>query len=154
MELSDLIRPESVQGCLKSGSKKRVLLDLASMASGLYGMAESDVFSAVQEREHLGPTGMGKGIAIPHARLSGLERVVGCFARLARPVDYESVDGQPVDLVFMLLAPEDAGAEHLKALARVSRVLRDPVICEKLRSTDDPSALFAILTEPAASQAA
>lgn len=154
MELSELITPEAVQGSLKSASKKRVLLDLAAMAAELYGLPETDVFSAVQDREHLGPTGMGKGIAIPHARLDGLTKVVGCFARLARPVDYESVDGQPVDLVFLLLAPIDRGAEHLKALARVSRALRDPVLCEKLRSTEDPQALYAILTEPAASQAA
>jgi nitrogen PTS system EIIA component len=154
MELSDLITPEAVHGSLKSASKKRVLLDLAAMAADLYGLAETDVFSAVQDREHLGPTGMGKGIAIPHARLDGLTRVVACFARLAKPVDYESVDGQPVDLVFLLLAPANSGAEHLKALARVSRVLRDPVICDKLRSTEEPQALYAILTEPAASQAA
>ncbi|RMH51929.1 MAG: PTS IIA-like nitrogen-regulatory protein PtsN [Alphaproteobacteria bacterium] len=154
MELSDLLSPEAVQGNLRSASKKRVLLDLAALAAEAYGLAEADVFSAVQDREHLGPTGMGRGIAIPHARLDGLSRVVGCFARLARPVDYESVDGQPVDLVFLLLAPRDSGAEHLKALARVSRLLRDPTVCEKLRSTEDPQALYAILTEPAASQAA
>lgn len=154
MELSELIQPEAVQGALKSASKKRVLLDLASSAAQLYGLVEADVFSAVQEREHLGPTGMGKGVAIPHARIGGLDRVIGCFARLAKPVDYESVDGQPVDLVFLLLAPEDAGADHLKSLARVARALRDPVICEKLRSTQDPSALFAILTEPTATKAA
>lgn len=154
MELSELIKPEAVQGALKSASKKRVLLDLAASAAQLYALAEADVFSAVQEREHLGPTGMGKGVAIPHARISGLDRVVGCFARLAKPVDYESVDGQPVDLVFLLLAPEDAGADHLKSLARVARALRDPVICDKLRSTQDPSALFAILTEPTATKAA
>ncbi|MEL6232932.1 MAG: PTS sugar transporter subunit IIA [Pseudomonadota bacterium] len=150
MELSELIQPEAVQGGLKSASKKRALLDLSSIAADLYALSETDVFSALQEREHLGPTGMGKGVAIPHARIAGLERVAGCFARLFKPVDYESVDGQPVDLVFMLLAPKDAGAEHLKALARVARALRDPVICEKLRSTQDPSALFSILTEPGA----
>ncbi|MEM8741765.1 MAG: PTS sugar transporter subunit IIA [Pseudomonadota bacterium] len=150
MELSDLIQPEAVQGGLKSASKKRALLDLSSVAADLYALSETDVFSALQEREHLGPTGMGKGVAIPHAHIAGLERVAGCFARLFKPVDYESVDGQPVDLVFMLLAPKDAGAEHLKALARVARALRDPVICEKLRSTQDPSALFSILTEPGA----
>ncbi|RMF34785.1 MAG: PTS IIA-like nitrogen-regulatory protein PtsN [Alphaproteobacteria bacterium] len=154
MQLSDLISPDAIQGNLKAESKKRALLALAGEAARLYGLAEDDVFSAIQEREHLGPTGMGKGIAIPHARLAGLDRVVGCFARLARPLDYESVDGQPVDLIFLLLAPEEAGAEHLKALARVARVLRDPVVCDKLRSTTDPSALYAILTEPAASRAA
>ncbi|WP_118133178.1 PTS IIA-like nitrogen regulatory protein PtsN [Oceanicella sp. SM1341] len=154
MELSDLISPEAVFGNLKTASKKRVLQELGSFAAGFYGLAESAVFAALQEREQLGPTGMGQGVAIPHARLEGLNKVVGVFAKLAKPVDYESVDGQPVDLVFMLLAPEDAGADHLKALARVSRVMRAETVREKLRSTEDASALYAILTEPAASQAA
>lgn len=154
MELSELIAPEAIQGNLKAASKKRLLQDMGALAAGLHGLPEATVFSALQDREKLGPTGMGKGVAIPHARLPGLNRVVGYFARLARPVDYDAVDGQPVDLVFMLLAPEESGAEHLKALARVSRVLRDATTCGKLRSTDDPSALFAILTEPAASPAA
>ncbi|QDL90802.1 PTS IIA-like nitrogen regulatory protein PtsN [Paroceanicella profunda] len=154
MELSDLISPEAVFGNLKATSKKRVLQELGSFAANFYGLAESAVFAALLEREQLGPTGMGQGVAIPHARLEGLTKVVGVFAKLAKPVDYESVDGQPVDLVFMLLAPEDAGADHLKALARVSRVMRAETVRDKLRSTEDASALYAILTEPAASQAA
>lgn len=154
MELSELITPEAVLGSLKSASKKRVLMDLAAVAAGTTGLDEGAIFAALQEREQLGPTGMGRGVAIPHARVPGLARITGAFARLAKPVDYESVDGQPVDLVFMLLAPIEAGADHLKALARVARVLRDPATCDKLRSTEDPSALFAILTEPAASKAA
>ncbi len=154
MELTDLITPEAVLGNLKSPSKKRLLQDMGTAAATLYGLREPAVLTALQDREHLGPTGMGRGVAIPHARIGALTRVVGYFARLGKPVDYDSVDAQPVDLVFMLLAPETAGADHLKALARVSRVLREPSICEKLRSTEDPSALFAILTEPAASQAA
>ncbi|HEU0221807.1 MAG TPA: PTS IIA-like nitrogen regulatory protein PtsN [Paracoccaceae bacterium] len=154
MELTDLLSPEAVQGNLKSGSKKRVLQEMGAAAAARYKLSEAAVFTALQEREQLGPTGMGKGVAIPHARIPGLNRVVGYFARLAKPVDYESVDGQPVDLVFMLFAPEEAGADHLKALARVARVMGDPVVCAKLRSTEDPQALFAILTEPAASQAA
>jgi PTS system nitrogen regulatory IIA component len=154
MELSDLITPRAVQGALRAGSKKRLLQDMAALAAGLYGVPEGTIFAALQEREQLGSTGMGSGVAIPHARLPGLARVSGCFARLVKPVDYEAIDGQPVDLVFMLLAPQTSAADHLKALARVARVLRDPLVCRKLRSTDDAAALYAILTEPPATQAA
>jgi PTS system nitrogen regulatory IIA component len=154
MELSEILSPRAVIGSLRSGSKKRLLQDLAAAIAGPSGLAEGDVFNAILEREQLGPTGMGGGVAIPHARIEGIGRVAGLFAHLARPVDYESVDGQPVDLVFLLLAPPGAGSEHLKALAKVARVLRSPATCAKLRSTADPAALYAILTEPLASQAA
>lgn len=106
------------------------------------------------ERETLGPTGVGRGVGIPHARFSGLSEVKGLFVRLEKPVDFEFIDRQPVDLVFALLAPESAGAEHLKALARVSRTLRSEAVCTKLRSTFEPAALYAILTEDKAIQAA
>ncbi|MEM9012005.1 MAG: PTS sugar transporter subunit IIA [Pseudomonadota bacterium] len=154
MELSSLLSPEGVRAGLKTTSKKRLLQDVAGLAHGTLGLAEDAVFDALQAREQLGPTGMGRGVAVPHARLAGLERMHGLFLRLDKAVAFGAVDGQPVDLVFALLAPDSASAEHLKALARVSRTLRDERICAKLRSTEDPAALYAILTEPTASEAA
>ncbi|QPH55853.1 PTS IIA-like nitrogen regulatory protein PtsN [Pontivivens ytuae] len=155
MELSDIIRSDAVRAGLKVTSKKRLLQELAELAADLDAEVKAGpCLDALQERETLGPTGMGAGVAIPHARLPELDRVIGYFARLEKPVEFEAVDGRPVDLVFMLLAPEEAGAEHLRALARVSRTLRDPAVCEKIRSTDDATAIYTILTEPAASQAA
>jgi PTS system nitrogen regulatory IIA component len=106
------------------------------------------------ERERLGTTGVGNGIAIPHGKLANLDKLYGLFARLEKPIDFQAIDKQPVDLIFLLLAPESAGADHLKALARVSRLLRDKQVCEKLRGTDSQEALFALLTESAATQAA
>ena len=106
------------------------------------------------ERERLGTTGVGNGIAIPHGKLANLDKLYGLFARLEKPIDFQSIDEQPVDLIFLLLAPESAGADHLKALARVSRLLRDQTVCEKLRGTDQSEALYALLTEDAAHQAA
>ena len=154
MDLTEILTVESVRAPLKVSSKKRLLQDIAGFCSSVYDVDEQTLFGALQERELLGATGMGKGVAIPHARLDGLEKVHGAFFALEQPVDFEAVDRQPVDLVFTLLAPVSAGAEHLKALARVSRTFRDDSIRTKLRSTNDPSALYAILTEPAASQAA
>ena len=155
MELSDIIGADAVLAGLRVSSKKRLLQDLAALAASTDDRIDAGrCLDALQEREALGPTGMGAGVAIPHARLSGLDQVIGYFARLEKPVDFEAVDGLPVDLVFMLLAPQEAGAEHLRALARVSRTLRDPGICEKLRSTTDVAAIHSILTEPAASRAA
>lgn len=155
MELLDIIGSDAVLAGLKVGSKKRLLQEMASFAAGHDPrISAGPCLDALQQREALGPTGMGGGVAIPHARLEGLDRVIGYFTRLEKAVDFEAVDGLPVDLVFMLLAPQEAGAEHLRALARVSRTLRDPHICEKLRSTGDTGALYAILTEPAASRAA
>jgi nitrogen PTS system EIIA component len=154
MELSDIISTDAVNGHLKVTSKKRLMQEIAEMAQDVCGLPGKDTFSALQERELLGPTGMGRGVAIPHARMAGLSRVVGLFIKLDKPIEFEAVDKEPVDLVFALFAPDNAGAEHLKALARVSRTLRDPEICAKLRSTEEPSALYAILTEPRTSQAA
>ncbi|RED18490.1 PTS IIA-like nitrogen regulatory protein PtsN [Pontivivens insulae] len=155
MELSNILQSDAVRAGLKVGSKKRLLQELAEMAADLCTDIDAgQCLYALQEREALGPTGMGDGIAVPHARLPHLPHVIGFFARLEKPVDFSSVDGRPVDLVFMLLAPEDAGAEHLRALARVSRTLRNADVCRKLRSTDDAGALHMILTEPATSQAA
>lgn len=155
MELSDIIGADAVLAGLKVSSKKRLLQEMATFAASRDARIDAaDCLDALQERETLGPTGMGGGVAIPHARLEGLTRVHGYFARLEKPVDFEAVDSLPVDLVFMLLAPKEAGAEHLRALARVSRTLRDGHVCDKLRSTADASALYSILTEPTASRAA
>jgi PTS system nitrogen regulatory IIA component len=154
MELSDIIGVDAVRAPLKATSKKRLLQDLAEMAETVYGLPSETVYKALMERETLGPTGVGRGVAIPHARFEGVNRVIGLFVRLEKPVDFESIDRQPVDLVFALFAPEAAGADHLKALARVSRTLRNESVCAKLRSTFDPSAIFAILTDSKAEQAA
>jgi nitrogen PTS system EIIA component len=154
MELSETLCVEAVRAPLKATSKKRLLQDLADLAATVYGFQAETVYRALLEREALGPTGVGRGVAIPHARFPGVDRVVGLFVRLEKPVDFEAIDRQPVDLVFALFAPENAGAEHLKALARVSRTLRSEAVCAKLRSTFDPSAIYAILTEGKADQAA
>jgi PTS system nitrogen regulatory IIA component len=122
--------------------------------AGIAHVAERTIFETLLERERLGTTGVGQGIAIPHARLPGIDKIFGMFARLAEPIDFDSIDDQPVDLVFLLIAPEGAGADHLKALARVSRLLRNQTTCEKLRAAQDTAAIYALLTEPAASQAA
>lgn len=154
MELSEIIGVEAVRAPLKATSKKRLMQDIAEMAESVYRLPADKVYRALMEREALGPTGVGRGVAIPHARLPGMSEVVGLFVRLEKPVDFESIDRQPVDLVFALFAPEAAGAEHLKALARVSRTLRNEAVCAKLRSTFDPSAIYAILTDSKAEQAA
>lgn len=154
MELSEIFGVEAVRAPSKATSKKRLLQELADLAADVYGVSADQVNKALLERETLGPTGVGRGVAIPHARFSGVDRVLGLFVRLEKPVDFEAIDRQPVDLVFTLLAPEGAGADHLKALARVSRTLRSEAVCAKLRSTFDPSALYAILTEGKAEQAA
>ncbi|MDR3499806.1 MAG: PTS IIA-like nitrogen regulatory protein PtsN [Parvibaculum sp.] len=153
MELEDLVSPEGVVAHLKVTSKKQALQELSARAAELTGISERTIFETLLERERLGSTGVGQGIAIPHGKLAQLTRLYGLFAQLDTPVDFESVDDQPVDLVFLLLAPETAGADHLKALARISRLLRNPAVVEKLRASDDPAALFAILTEPAATNA-
>ncbi|MCW5729783.1 MAG: PTS IIA-like nitrogen regulatory protein PtsN [Alphaproteobacteria bacterium] len=154
MEISELLAPDGVIANLKVTSKKQALRELAQRAARITGLPERAIFDTLLERERLGTTGVGHGIAIPHGKLPGLTRLHGLFARLEQPVDFDSIDEIPVDLIFVLLAPEGAGADHLKALARVSRLLRDRGICEKMRGTDNPDALFALLTEPAASNAA
>ncbi len=154
MELSNLISSEGVVPSLKVSSKKQALQELAQMAGRITGLSSRDVFETLLQRERLGSTGLGHGIAIPHGKLPGLEKLYGVFARLDTAIDFDAMDDQKVDLIFLLLAPESAGADHLKALARVSRMLRDGSVAAKLRGSDDPSALYAILTEPAASHAA
>jgi PTS system nitrogen regulatory IIA component len=148
MEISDLLAPEAVSASLNAQSKKQLLQEMAERAAHITGVPERRIFETLIERERLGSTGMGQGIAIPHGRLPGLPKIVGLFARLETPIAYEAVDDQPVDLVFLLLAPEDAGADHLKALARVSRLLRNKQTCEKLRAATKREVLYSLLTEP------
>jgi PTS system nitrogen regulatory IIA component len=148
MEIIDLLAPEAVIPVMKAAGKKQLLQELAHHAARLTQIPERRIFETLIERERLGSTGMGQGIAIPHGRISGISRISGLFARLETAVAYEAVDDQPVDLVFLLLAPEGAGADHLKALARVSRLLRNQAACEKLRATAKPEVLYALLTEP------
>lgn len=147
MDLGDLLRPEAVVPALKANSKKQVLQELANRAGQMTGLPERELFETILQRERLGSTGIGHGIAIPHGEVRYLERMTGIFARLERPIAFDATDGEPVDLVFVLLAPEGAGADHLKALARVARVLRDAAITDKLRATTDAAALFALLTQ-------
>lgn len=154
MEIEDLITPQSVIARLRATSKKQALQELAKRAAEATGLHERAIFDVLLERERLGTTGVGDGIAIPHGKLPELSRLYGVFARLETPVDFDAVDDQPVDLMFLLLAPETAGADHLKALARVSRLLRDRSTCEKLRGADKADAIYALLTESHASHAA
>ncbi|WP_237152666.1 PTS IIA-like nitrogen regulatory protein PtsN [Oryzibacter oryziterrae] len=154
MDLSDLLAVEAVSSRLKAVSKKQTFQDLAAKAAVLTGHGEKEILETLLQREKLGSTGVGHGVAIPHGKLPGLKSLTGLFARLDRPIDYDSIDGEPVDLVFLLLAPEHAGADHLKALARIARVLRDGHTASKLRAADDASAIYALLTEQTASNAA
>ncbi len=154
MEISDLISLEGIVANLRATSKKQALQDLARRAADVTGEPERAIFEVLIERERLGTTGVGNGIAIPHGKLPGLDKLYGLFARLDTPIDFDAIDEQPVDLICLLLAPESAGADHLKALARVSRLLRDRSICEKLRGSDSAEAIYALLTESTASHAA
>ena len=150
MLLSDLVAPNAVIPALKVNGKKQAIQELAARAAGLTGGGERAIFEILMQREKLGSTGVGNGIAIPHGKLPKLGKLFGLFARLDRPIDFDALDGQPVDLVFLLLAPETAGADHLKALARVARLLRDQDVARKLRDSRDAEALYAVLTlEPA-----
>jgi PTS system nitrogen regulatory IIA component len=151
MQLSEIISSNAVLPNLKASGKRQLLQDLAQEGAKISGLDQQKVFETLLRREKLGSTGLGQGIAIPHGKFKELDRVFGLFARLSVPVKFDSVDDRPVDLVFLLLAPESAGADHLKALARISRLLRDQQIVEKLRGTEKAEALYAILTEPAAS---
>lgn len=154
MQLSDLVSTKSVVAALKAGSKKQALQELSQVAAEVTGKPAREVFEILLQRERLGSTGVGQGIGIPHGKIAGLEKLYGIFARLDTPIEFDAMDDQPVDLIFLLLAPESAGADHLKALARISRLLRDPGTVAKLRASRDPEAIYSILTEPAASHAA
>ena len=154
MDLGDLVKPEHVIPALRVKNKKQLLLELSTRASAGIGFGQQLIFETLLQRESLGSTGVGKGVAIPHTRLAGLDQIFCLFARLEEPIDFEASDGDAVDLVFLLLAPESAGADHLKALARISRLLREPATIEKLRSSKKKASLYSILTEPLASSAA
>ena len=154
MDIAELISPEVILPSLRVSSKKQALQELSKRAAELTGQPERGIFEVLIQRERLGTTGVGQGIAIPHGKLPTLDRLYALFARLETPIDFDAIDEQPVDLICLLLAPETAGADHLKALARVSRLLRDNSICEKLRGTDKADAVYALLTESATSHAA
>lgn len=154
MDLSDLLVIDAILPRLKSANKKQALQEMAAKAAALTARDERDIFETLMQREKLGSTGVGHGVAIPHGKLAGLDRLVGVFALLDRPIDFDSLDGEPVDVMFLLLAPESAGADHLKALARIARVLRDDETAAKLRAADDATAMFTLLTENVRSDAA
>ena len=154
MEIADILTPQSIVPKLSATSKKQVLQELAKRAATVTGLKDRFIFDALLQRERLGTTGVGHGIAIPHGKLEGIDKLFGLFARLEKPVDFDAIDEQPVDLLFLLLAPEIAGADHLKALARVSRLLRNRTICDKMRGSDDGDALYALITESNTSYAA
>ncbi|WP_093666617.1 PTS sugar transporter subunit IIA [Sphingomonas gellani] len=153
-DLSDLLRPDAVLTGLSVGNKKLLLQQLGTHGARLTGEDARDIVDRLAARERLGSTGFGAGIAIPHAKLDGLAAVTGLFVRLAQPIDFDSVDGLPVDLVFLLLSPTHAGAEHLKALARVSRRLRDKGLVAKLRGAGSHDAVYALLSTGDARDAA
>jgi PTS system nitrogen regulatory IIA component len=145
MPLNDLVAPQAVIPALKVNNKKQALQEIAARAAELTGRPEREILDVLMQRERLGSTAIGNGIAIPHGKLPKLDRLFGLFARLDRPIDFEALDGQPVDLIFLLLAPENAGADHLKALARIARLLRDADMTRLLRDSSDREALYAVL---------
>ena len=152
-DLSDLISHDAIDAGLSITNKKTLFQQLATAAGRLTGLPQKDILAALQQREKLGSTGFGYGVAIPHGKLPKLEKLFGLFARLERPIDFEAMDGQPVDLIFLLLAPEGAGADHLKALARIARLLRDQDVAKKLRASRDAQAIYSVLALPPASAA-
>ena len=154
MELKDFLEPEAVRFVPQITSKKRLLQDISEQAASLYKLDSEIVFNALIEREKLGSTGVGKGVAIPHARFESFDRVYGLFTRLEKPLEFESMDSQPVDLIFTILAPQREGADHLKALAVVSRTLRSENTCSNLRSNSDDAALYSLLTQQGKTKAA
>ena len=154
MDLSDLLAVEAVLPNLKPNSKKQLLQELSEHAAQLTGVAARQIFDTLLQRERLGSTGVGNGIAIPHGKIEAISTITGFFARLAKPIDFDAQDDEPVDLVFLLLAPEGAGADHLKALSRIARILRDPDVVEAVRASDDANAIYALLTAVEKSNAA
>jgi PTS system nitrogen regulatory IIA component len=146
MDINEIINPASVLANLKPGSKKQLLQDLAEIGARQTGLESQAIFESLLEREKLGSTGVGNGVAIPHAKLPGMDHIVGVFAHLTKPVMFEAVDDQPIDIAFMLLAPEGSGADHLKALSRIARILRNQSTLASIRSSTDPDAIFSLLT--------
>lgn len=154
MTLTDLITPDAVLPSLKVSSKKQALQELSERAAQICGLSAREIFDALIQRERLGSTGIGNGIAIPHGKLPKVSEIFGVFARCEKPIDFEALDGEPVDLILLLVAPEGAGADHLKALARAARLLRSPAATAKLRATRDAASLYAVLAEEPKSAAA
>jgi PTS system nitrogen regulatory IIA component len=150
----DFLKPEAVIAALRANGKKQALQELAAHAGRILGRSEREIFEILLQRERLGSTGVGDGIAIPHGRLPQLGRLFGLIARLDKPIGFDALDGEPVDLLFLLLAPEGAGADHLKALARIARVLREPGVLERIRAARDAAAIYAVLTQASTSRAA
>tara|TARA_B100000700_G_C14807030_1_gene743336 strand:+ start:75 stop:539 length:465 start_codon:yes stop_codon:yes gene_type:complete len=147
MLLSDIIDQSTVISWSSITSKKKLFQEISSYLGKINRLNSDLIFSALQEREHLGPTAMGKGVAIPHARIEEVKNIRGLFVRLDKPVRFDALDKQAVDLIFTLIAPINDGVEHLRALAKVSRILRNSDVCKKLRSTEDNTALYSILTQ-------
>ncbi|HEY0568290.1 MAG TPA: PTS IIA-like nitrogen regulatory protein PtsN [Xanthobacteraceae bacterium] len=145
MPLTDLVAPNAILPALRANNKKQVIQEIAAKAAELTGQNERAILEILLQREKLGSTGVGNGVAIPHGKLPALSKLFGLFARLERPIEFDALDGRAVDLLFLLLAPEGAGADHLKALARVARLLRDPDVAHKLRESRDEAALYAVL---------
>ena len=154
MSLNDLLTPDAVIASLRVNGKKQALQELSDRAAEVSGLPAREIFDSILQRERLGPTGVGDGIAIPHGKLARCERIFGIFARLERPIDFEALDGLPVDLIFLLIAPESAGADHLKALATIARKLRNPNLAAQLRATRDASAIYSMMTQTPTSHAA
>jgi nitrogen PTS system EIIA component len=154
MNISDIVQAGSVLSSLHAQNKKQLLTEIANALAAAAGVEARPVFEALLQREKLGSTGLGQGIAIPHGRIAGLKKVYGVFARLSHAIAFDATDGEPVDLIFALASPPQSGADHLTALARVSRLLRDPITLAKLRGTESPDGLYAILTQPAATATA
>ncbi|MFD0916239.1 PTS IIA-like nitrogen regulatory protein PtsN [Pseudahrensia aquimaris] len=145
MDLNEILTPQGVMSLVNVNSKKQLLQEVAERAATLANVDERIVFDVLLQRERLGSTGVGNGVAIPHGKLPGLEAIYGVFARLKQPIDFDSMDDQPVDIVFMLLAPEGSGADHLKALSRIARLLRNQATLSQLRATTDEDALYSIV---------
>lgn len=152
--LLDILSSDAVLPAVKANGKKQALQEISAHAARLTGLDAHDIFETLLQRERLGSTGIGEGIAIPHGKLTSIEKLFGLVARLEKPIDFEAIDGMPVDFMFLLLAPEAAGADHLKALARIARVLRQPGVLERLRAANDADAIYAVLMENSAPQAA
>jgi PTS system nitrogen regulatory IIA component len=154
MDFGDLLTKDGIIPSLRAKDKKEALQELSRRAAELTGFGDREVFDALLQRERLGSTGFGRGIAIPHVKFRGLKGIVCIFARTTEPIAFDAPDGEPVDIIFLLLGPEHASGDHLKALARISRLVRDPKALERLRATRDKEALYAVLTEQTASHAA
>lgn len=154
MPLNDLLSADAVLPNLRAANKKQVLQELSERAARVSGLPEREIFDALLQRERLGSTGVGGGVAIPHGKLTRATHIFGVFARLERPIDFEALDGAAVDLVFMLVAPESSGADHLKALARIARILRDPTQVATLRAARDAVGIYSVLTQQSAPHAA